>query len=294
MTLLSELFPSVGVGVAVGMILGDRIAYTSSTTLNVADHEALAPEGYELFGWRVKAIGAGASGAGANRNEGGWGGSAPDAVVLPKSLFASTVAVGVGAGGASTSDINSRGNAGGASYFGAQVFASGGPVGIGSLPVVPLTPGSAVFFLPSTTDPSKPATWAEGQPGSGASGAVRNGCGSPTGRRGGGGASGNTSSVGVGGAVYPHPNASTGNAAAASPPEQLSWTNSSGVVAYLRGAGNPNVTHGAAGHDGIGDYPGGGGNVAGPGGFPGGGGGSGGSKGGDGVVIVYPIFRKAL
>ncbi|USN13925.1 hypothetical protein KABACHOK_00890 [Brevundimonas phage vB_BpoS-Kabachok] len=304
MTLLSELFPDGSSG---GLRRGARISLTTSTTLQVADHVALAPAGYGLWGWDVICIGAGGSGM---RYFGGSGGGREQRFV-PVAEVGTSVAVVVGAGGVAVS--HSIGSPGGDTSFGVSLGASGGGAGLGSAAVDGIFPARTSKRPLVDVGPSSATAWANyqtGAPGTSATATV------PTnvfdGSRGGGGGVGPSQ---AGGSVWPHPSAmSTVRAAgggfggvdggAPASAAQLALVRVRADVATA-GPGNPSTTPGAAGHPGVGDYPGGGGNgnagsagnVAGDGGFPGGGGGgSNGSSGtqgngADGVVYLYPIFE---
>lgn len=309
MTPLSELFPDGSSG---GLRRGARIAFLASTTLAVADHEALAPAGYKLWGWDVICIGGGASGA---RYWGGTGGAREQRFV-PRAEVGATVAITVGAGGVAVS--NNVGVHGGDSAFGASLAACGGGAGVSIGNVDGNFPARQSSRAAIETAPNGPTlafmSVLMGSAGFNGSAivptVVLDGC-----RGGGGGCGANQ----VGGSVWPHPSAliaiRASGAGFPAPDGGLGNISASHLNMIrvradpaVAGPGNPNPAVGAPGHPGVGDYPGGGGNgstvvgsTAGDGGFPGGGGGGVNSnsvsnihgKGGDGVVIVYPIFEPA-
>ncbi|WP_295170120.1 glycine-rich domain-containing protein [uncultured Brevundimonas sp.] len=287
-TLMQGLKPRV----SAGMIRGKRIQYNASTTLTVATHKALAPSGYELAGWEVIAIGGGAAGR-FNPGLGGW--REPDFVGIDLLAGAATVAITVGLGGIGSGSQSQA--AGGTSSFGPYVVAVGGELTPNYSPDL-----SHPFWVQSSSGGFPPSNLVAIQEGAGA------GFSTPSGKRGAaGGINSATSSERRGGASYPVESSMTGqsNGWPAFISASFSTMNLSGFVSGFKGgAGNPNQNTGAAGHNGIGDWCGGGGNggdstAGGNGGFPGGGGGCGSDStnhgaGGNGTVIVYPWFRKVL
>lgn len=300
MSLLSDLFPAGDN--PLGMILGDRILVTTSMTLDPATHEALAPK-YDLYGWKVKPIG---GGAGGTSRVGGYGGSAPNYQIVLNS--GANVSIVVGSGGLGTNTTSSSAtNPGGDSSFG-NITAKGGP-GVTAVSVLSTDNPLRLFQASSGANTAAAANttfyvYDEGAPGIYGVADIRvNGSSSQSGTRGGGGGSFSPSVGSVGGCVYPHPNAFSNNTVSNSGYVLATPGLSGGLWEILvKGSGNPNTSVSAIGHTGIGDYPGGGGNSGGGnGGFPGGGGGGGsaasgtfGGNGGDGCVIIYPIFRIKL
>lgn len=269
-----------------GMIIGDRILYTSSQTLIVADHEALAPAGFELFAWLVRTVG---GGGGSSANRWGLGGLFEEDIILKSQLDgATTAAVVVGAGGV--------GAAGGNSSFAGLCVALGGQVSESG--AVPGWHKAKTLFCRITAS-------------SGPIEIIKEGCFAGaniySGDRGGAGGE-STFAYRLGGAVHPHPNALAGQGTASSQVANLGGrtTFPSITLAQLLGTfagGNPLTARAEPGHAGIGDRPGGGGNgsdiaAGGAGGVPGGGAGGGTTgttaTGGRGQVVLYPLFRKEL
>jgi hypothetical protein len=286
-TLMQGLKPRV----SAGMIRGKRIQYNASTTLTVATHKALAPSGYELAGWEVVAIGGGAAGRG-DPGLGGW--REQEFVPIDWLGAATTVAITVGLGG--TASGSNPAAIGGTSSFGPYVTAIGGEVGNYftpdlSWPLIIINQSTSYYPFQEGANPC----WS-----------------TPSGFRGAaGGIETSDAFFRRGGASYPIETSMNG-LPTSSPfrtvgtGSSLNASSASNVkIAFQNGVGNPNQSIGAAGHAGIGDWCGGGGNGAdgtgtngGAGGFPGGGGGGSGSgvngPGGNGTVIVYPWFRKVL
>lgn len=293
-------------GGGAGLVRGARFVYDAGGTKTIATEWA-PPTGYELDGWEVIAIGAGAGTKPANPSNyrSGAAGKRVCRYVRRTDLdaAATTVVITVGAGVA--------GESGGASSFGGLVYAAGGLVGDGNLrqPIHPDLFGAMVL---STTGNQQGVQ--EGDVGNG----------SPSGRSGGAGGMPRTSPSGtalvsVGLAAWPHPNSFT-TQGVTSPGSATTFN-----VYPFTNLGNPTTTAGATGHDGVGDGAGGGGNSCtytynsgyydpetgssypdyysysgspGQGGFPGGGAGFSGvgatnttQRGGHGRVIVYPYFR---
>lgn len=312
MTSLSTLFPAGSSGGS-GMIIGDRIAYTSGKTATVATESGwVPPSGYELWGWRVICIGAGGGGGTSNGGNGGY--RAEETV--HKSLFGSTITITVPSGGAANTS-------GGEASFGGIVRAPGGEANARVAGTQ-----NDVFFNNLSSNPTFIVV-GEGLGGTNVSQLTVHGSSSASGKRGGGGGGRivhypdyYNPVTPLGGAVYPSPRVRGGlfseNGSGVTEglhgDDNYSYDSSNSKRGFIlrkmhQGLGNPTLTYGAAGHSGIGDYPGGGGNGGGTyydtndnpvyinggtGGFPGGGGGAGntGGVGGAGVVIAYPIFRK--
>lgn len=283
MTALSTMFPaSTGGGgsgdTAGGMTIGDRITYSTSQTVSVSTWSALSPSSMELAGVIAVIIGGGGGGAVPTYTGdiGGWGGERVREY-YPVEELGSSVVLTIGAGGTAGSDLSNP-TSGGDTSFGSLRIAYGGPGG----------GRSGKIDMRRQAAPYLNGLWLWG---AGGNGSYASGWGSH-GDYGGGGGTQN----GYGGVVRTRAVTS-----AATPSYSSSW--GWGVSISSIGTGTPaSLTAGTAGHAGIGDYPGGGGNghpsgTGGAGGFPGGGGGAGstlGGAGGAGVVYVYPVFRKVL
>lgn len=268
-----------------GMVLGDRITYTSSQTVNRSTWVALATAaGLELAGVLVRACAAG-GGGGWNEviYEGGWGGEWDEQFFTYEELGTSVVlTIGAAGQGATASTAATTG---GDTSFGGLLKVYGGK-GAGTTVTARVKPSRAIMVNEHTTYTQ---WWGMGGADS------TNGWGSLGNYGGGGGGRPPYSGfVVTGGQVR-------GNVSA------LQATSVSSAKVFLSPAYNgagPVTTEGATGHAGVGDGPGGGGNPCmgggpgGDGGFPGGGGGWGNTtragNGGAGVIYVYPIFRKVL
>ena len=257
-------FETIAASSGPGLQFGPRTAYTSSGTKTVATETPwVPPSGWALWGFRVIAIGAG---GGAGTSGGGSGGNRVERVVSWAEMGSpSTITITVGAG-ANSAD-------GGHSAFGSIVRAEGGRANSAT---------SLAYAHPD--EYLKPIIFPrEGMNGEGYGTTTQNGAHSPTGLRGGGGGGYNGSGVpGFGGNAFPR--SYRGFVEASAP-----------AASELRGASSTSGIRGV----GVGDWPGDGGYGE-NGFFPGGGGGCAGSygdtptRGGHGVVIVYPIFQKAV
>ncbi|NBB65311.1 hypothetical protein GVN18_39290, partial [Pseudomonas sp. ODNR1LW] len=225
-----------GAAAAAGLWIGDRIEYTASQTLTVADHEALAPAGFELFGWNYVNIGGGGSSSG-----GGFGlGGLRETGFLPKSALAgaSTLAVVVGAGG-------TLGGSGGESSFGGRGLALGGNRSNVGLPVGYHRSPCLLNSIGSSAGPIY---------------AIREGCYSGanvySGQRGGAGGASDFDYK-RGGAVYPHPNVAAppsgsfnGVAFNNTGPSNLPSVNLANFMSSLAGM-NPLTDRASPGHAGV-------------------------------------------
>lgn len=278
MSNLSDLFPD-----GAGMTIGARQTISSSQTLNRSALEALAPAGMVLAGAIFKPLAGGGGGAfGTDGTNGGWGGEAPPAEFFTYEEIGTSIALTVGAGGAGgTSGVAPT--AGGDTAVGDLMRAFGGPAGI-SNPNGRISPSRYLVISDIAT-----YTWFWGAGGSsGAQG---------FGSRGdfGGGGCGKPAYSGQG---------LTGGVVRRIFAQAAGMALNSGK--WLYGAnyqgGAASATEGLAGHAGVGDLPGGGGNpkfggIGGDGGFPSGGGAWGettrGGNGGAGVIYIYPVFKKA-
>lgn len=269
-----------------GMQRGSRFVYTTSGLKTVAT-EWPAPAGMVLDGFEVIPCGGGGAGG---ANGGGEGGKSPRSyLTLAEMGSPATIQINIGAGGVSA-------GAGGDTDFGGFAYGRGGKGnGLGSPPAQ----GGVLLFGSASSNQEWPLV--EGWPGFNTTQTAQlQGAGSKDGFCGGGGGAYDSSGgqTGSGGAVRP---LFKGLGPGSANMGVNSAVTSVSAIANF-GGDNPSAASGAAGHAGVGDYPGGGGNghaspaSAGVGGFPGGGGGgasSAASNGAAGRCIVYPWFKKA-